>query len=308
MYEELLKFAYFSRLSYFDYKITPEELMVIDADTRHNKLIFIDCKDTQVWIFVDEDKEEMVIAFRGSDSLGDLLTNLCIIPSKFMKVGGWVHSGYLASYQAVRNQLFYYITKHIRKGGKKLSICGHSLGGVCASLCALEMSILTNLDVRCYSFGAPPGGDPQFCSQLAIHVPQYYRIVHNQDFAPTLPMFFYKHCDETIHRCVQLDTCVRVTMQPPVMLQDIDVRNSKYSAHACTQSYGNMIYQETRRFKNMRSVAFDYIRYHSIESYIAGLKKKIYNRPTETPKLKPPRTTIQNHSKTLIKSVLVRLL
>lgn len=255
VYDAFLRYALFSRIAYFDFDISNEELAVIGTSTSHEheplykKVAFIDRKDTQVWIFKDQDRggEELVIAFRGSDSLGDLLSNFCIFPSKFLQMNGFVHSGYLASYKAVRNAILYHVMQHVKQGGTRVNVCGHSLGGVCASLCALEMSLLTTLDVRCYTFGAPPGGDPQFCVHMLNHVPHYYRIIHNQDFAPTLPMVFYKHCDETCQP-TKTSSCPKCVILP-------------HTDPACIGNH------------SFKTQSLEYIRHHSIESYIGNLKK-----------------------------------
>lgn len=240
--EDLLRYALYSRLSYFDYDVTTDDLCVVASQGPQviQKIAFIDKEDTQLWIFLDPNLQELVVAFRGSDSMGDVLTNFSIAPEAFLIQGnGHVHGGHMKCYKTVRNDVLFHVMEFIKHGGKRVSVCGHSLGGACAFICALELAILTNLDIGCYSYGALAFADRAFCESLKTRVKRSYRVVHAHDFAPIVPMFFYRHYDDA-------QTCINLTMPashtPPHHL-------------------------------DLHSKALHYIRHHSIESYIAGIRR-----------------------------------
>jgi hypothetical protein len=266
--ETLLRYALFSRLAYFDFDVTTDDLCVVGQYGCIHQVKFIDKADTQLWIFEDRVRDELVIAFRGSDSMGDILTNFCIIPDSFLFPDhGTCHGGHMKCYKTVRNDIMTHVQHYIKQGGKKVVVCGHSLGGTCATICALDIALSSTLDVSCYSYGALAFADRTFCNSLKYHVPESYRIIHDRDFAPFIPMLFYKHYDDT-QTCISISTS---SFTPNDELHHHDVASPLQSLH---------------------SKAMHYIRHHSIESYIAGLRKlskaNLLHHVTPTP---------QSHSK-----------
>lgn len=242
MQDELLRYALFSRLAYFDYDITKDDLCMMKHHNGEASCIeqktFIDKGDTQVWIFRDE--EELIVSFRGSDSMGDLLTNFCIVPRPFPIQGhGNIHGGHKRCYMSVRNDVLRHVMDFIKTmgdRGKTITVCGHSLGGACAAICALEMALLTQKELQCFSYGTMAFGDDRFCQALRKHVPKFHRVVHSEDFAPFIPMLLYKHHDV-----------------PSRILRLPNANN--------------------RSYKTPHSRILNHIRHHSIESYIAGIRR-----------------------------------
>lgn len=262
--ELLLRYALFSRMAYLDYDITPEELSVL----KHvSKISFVDKKEAQVWIFLDTLENELVISFRGSDSLGDILANFCIVPTKFMddkKALGHVHLGHQTCYKIVRESILKTIQD---QKPAKVTVCGHSLGGACATLCALDIAKVfrnASLQIQCYSYGAPAVGDRNFWKEILHLVPNTYRIVHSEDFAPFVPMIFFRNYTDQQELFIRLPTCDQELLR---------------EGEACSLAPG---INEKHGFKHiialkteMHSKAKNYIRHHSIESYIGSLKRKL---------------------------------
>ena len=243
--DTLLRYALYSRLAYFDFDVTTDDLCVVGHHGCIDKIRFIDKADTQLWIFEDSSRDEMVIAFRGSDSMGDILTNFCIIPEQFLFPNhGTCHGGHMKCYKTVRNDIMIQVQKYIKRGGKKVTVCGHSLGGACAAICALDLALASSLNVSCFSYGALAFADRKFCDSLKHHVPNSFRVVHSDDFAPFIPMLFYRHYDDS-QTCISIST----TFSHP---HNVDTPSPLQTLHS------KMMY---------------YIRHHSIESYIAGLRK-----------------------------------
>jgi hypothetical protein len=248
----LLRYALYSRLAYFDFDVTTDDLCVVGQHGCITKVKFIDKADTQLWIFVDNARDELVIAFRGSDSMGDILTNFCIIPDSFLVPNhGTCHGGHMKCYKTVRNEIMMHVRDFVKSGGKKVTVCGHSLGGACASICALDIALSSPLQVSCYSYGALAFADRKFCESLRHYVPQSYRIVHANDFAPFIPMLFYRHYDDS-------QTCISI---------------STAHTHPYIINTDTPLSSMPSPFQTLHSKAMHYIRHHSIESYIAGLRR-----------------------------------
>lgn len=81
---------------------------------------------------------------------------------------------------------------------------GHSLGGVLASLCFLDL-IINKPSTQCvlYSFGSPRVGNIPFAEKIT-NTQNAYRVVNTEDIIPTLPLpviknnIFYEHYGNTI--------------------------------------------------------------------------------------------------------------
>lgn len=224
-------------MAYFDYDVTVDDLCVLGKRGCIKQVAFIDKGMSQVWLFEDTENNELIVSFRGSDSMWDVLTNFCILPEPFMVrgEGGLVHKGHLKCYKTVRNDILGHVMEFVKKNGERVSVCGHSLGGACATICALELALLTNLHVTCYSYGAMAFADRQFNQSTQRTVKDSWRVVHEGDFAPGIPMFFYKHHNDAL-----------------------------YLKHHV---------QRSNTFRSPVHRMYSYIRYHSIESYIGGLRR-----------------------------------
>lgn len=235
---DVLRYALFSRLAYIDYEITQDDMNVLQNHDVE-AIAFID-RQTQAWLFTDAINRELVIAFRGSDSLGDLVANLAMWPVSLPTPNPpcFVHVGYLSYYRAIRRNIWEYVMDHVKNDGQLITICGHSLGGMCACLCALDMAMMLNIPVQCFAYGAPPGADQRFYDLLTKHTAEFKQIVHCYDFAPYMPS----------PRCFQF--------------------HKKHNSH-CS------ILKLHYPLSPMPSpgILKSYIRYHSIDSYIGAIRK-----------------------------------
>lgn len=236
--DDVLRYALFSRLAYIDFEITQRDMNTIP--TQAEALAFLDGQ-TQTWLFQDNDKRELVISFRGSDSLGDLVANIAIWPVAFMHHPCKVHAGYLDYYKAVRSAILEHVMKHIKRKGESITVCGHSLGGMCACLCALDVAMIVNVPVKCFTYGAPPGADRRFYELLSQRTAVYKQVVHCHDFAPHMPSL----------KCFQFHN------HHPASLLKLHHPVPVIKAHS-----------KTGPLKR-------YIRYHSIDSYIGVLRRTI---------------------------------
>ena len=111
------------------------------------------CVHTDCQVTVVDQPDKYVIAFRGSDSIQDWIINSRVQRVDFMN--GKVHKGFLEQYYSVRRDILQNM-----KQRKNLLICGHSLGGALACICAADL--VSSHNVTCICFGAPCVGDKAF--------------------------------------------------------------------------------------------------------------------------------------------------
>jgi triacylglycerol lipase len=141
-------------------------------------------------------KDEYTLAFRGTepDELTDVLADLNAIPRGAM-THGLVHSGFRGEIDKLWKQ----IERHWSgnggetKGhrGKKLYICGHSLGGAMATIAASRFEEAVPVE-QLTTFGSPRVGTRNFVKNI---VTPHRRYVNNNDIVTKVPLFImgYKH-------------------------------------------------------------------------------------------------------------------
>lgn len=156
-------------------------------------------------------KKEVIVLFRGTQSLRDWLINFCLFPQK--QTHGdrrvRVHFGYNhlltqkaqlgdsadSIYQAISDRL-----SPLIESGKRVTLTGHSSGGAMAVLAAqrLEQDFKGSVK-RVVTFGQPSTGYRSFYKQYLLHR-RTYRICCGLDivtFLPPLPGLF-KHVGRTL--------------------------------------------------------------------------------------------------------------
>ncbi|AIF52973.1 lipase family protein [Pelosinus sp. UFO1] len=146
----------------------------------------------EVFGFIAESRDEIVIAFRGTDSFRDNESDqdLYQVPYPFVRNMGKTHRGFTCIYQSTRDEL---IRKLIKLSiTKRLLIAGYSLGGPLAVLAALDIAVNTGFkNPIVYTYGSPRTGDPDFASQFNQVVKNSIRIFNVHDVIPTLPAQAY---------------------------------------------------------------------------------------------------------------------
>lgn len=198
--EELLKYALYSRLSYYD-SITEDDTKILPGCVK--PITCINNPMAQGWIFrenheIEDDNicsingkasESLVIAFRGMDSIIDALYGICFVPNKFFIEDDphcRVHIGYQKCYKAIRKDVFDIISKY--DNIDKLIFTGHSMGGNISALCAYESSIqFKDKDIRHASYGSPPIGNNYFINKFQKRIQRSNRVTNDGDIIPKIP-------------------------------------------------------------------------------------------------------------------------
>jgi triacylglycerol lipase len=143
--------------------------------------------------FILESENRLIVAFRGTSSPMDWVSDVMARQKKFVCVpdAGWTHRGISAVYESARDVVLSALSG--LPEGKPLYITGHSLGGALAVLCAIDVAAHSRFaHPRVYTFGAPRVGDPAFAKAFASKIACSHRVCNVYDAVPHLPPFLCK--------------------------------------------------------------------------------------------------------------------
>lgn len=162
----------------------------------------IEDKATDTECFIRKNGNTVLIIFRGTDSVKNWKNNFLFckktIPYGNKNTKIRVHSGFLNSYQSVREQ----IRNKIPQGICKILITGHSLGAALGLLCAVDMQYnFKNADIEVFAFGCPAVGNKAFVRSYNKRVFKTLRVTNGNDIVTKLPpkIFGYRHAGINIH-------------------------------------------------------------------------------------------------------------
>jgi triacylglycerol lipase len=172
--------------------------------------------------FAASSNEIAILAFRGTASVQDWMTDLHATPVRFSWIFqggaevGDVHAGFghalsdgwhkvVAAVRTVAPQPAAMDIDSI-DARRTLWITGHSLGGALAALAGAAFSLLPGNVIRpvsgIYTFGQPRIGLHNFCDNYGrLLTPQTFRLVNNKDLVPRVPFRGWDYSDvgEMIH-------------------------------------------------------------------------------------------------------------
>lgn len=152
--------------------------------------------DTQAYIARDDTRKEILIAFRGTTSNQDALTDFSIPLVPFFSPGvkapidAFVHLGFLTSWNAIAGgAIATFKNELIAHPGYNIVSIGHSLGGALASVAGIALQQnFPDSHVRLFTYGQPRVGNKQFANFVNDNVGtgNLYRSVHTDDGVPTV--------------------------------------------------------------------------------------------------------------------------
>lgn len=145
-------------------------------------------RNRELFGFILESEDEVVVAFRGTSSTSDWLSDAIAsqVSYPYCKNAGQTHRGFTQIYKSARHGIMSVLKNMSRE--KRLVLTGHSLGGALATLCAMDVA--ENVPFRSYAlytFGSPRVGDPSFARALADGVANSHRVSNLFDAVPYLP-------------------------------------------------------------------------------------------------------------------------
>jgi hypothetical protein len=156
--------------------------------------VFIDRQSTQA--FAANADCDAIIAFRGTESFGDIVTDLKIIRRRTRD--GSVHSGFWDGYDAIHSAVADFATNAARRGGQ-IWLTGHSLGGALAVVAAYRLAEEKNLPLGgVVTFGQPMVVRPSLAQVLypLLH-DRYLCFVNGRDVFPKL-VWPYVHFGQAV--------------------------------------------------------------------------------------------------------------
>ena len=188
--------------------------------SNYNSLSIYDCGDYCIgdtqFIHTIDKKGRLLISFRGTKSLSDLITDIRVFKDKCLDVCyspyylknfhegkdlPYVHQGFYEMFNLMKLELFHIVRRYLQEEREyyKILITGHSLGGslsiiAAASLYAQFHHLIQTgkLTIENVTFGSPKVGNGEFgriynlwLGDLCRH---YY---HNCDPIPCVPLFFF---------------------------------------------------------------------------------------------------------------------
>lgn len=166
---------------------------------------FINCKDTGVQYFIEQENDKLTVIFRGTDSAKDLFWDSAICQRALHSRRGKpkkskVHRGFLTAYEAsgVSETIGFFITPLI----KNIVVTGHSYGAALAVLCAADLqSRFPELRYKVIVFGCPRVGNHAFCSAYNRRLPRTLRVENGNDAVTKVPFpeLGYRHVGNVTH-------------------------------------------------------------------------------------------------------------
>ena len=157
-------------------------------------------KDIDTQCFVMADDKNIIVVFRGSDSLEDWFANFQAVREPGPLKGTLAHEGFQdALYPAVIS-LTNLIDKFQTSETKKIWFTGHSLGGAQCSLYAAMLKENGYPVYGIYTFGSPRPGNDEFAKELDASVAgPHYRVVNDGDIVPHVPPEpFFSHTGKRV--------------------------------------------------------------------------------------------------------------
>lgn len=100
------------------------------------------------------------MAIAGTSSIKHVLQDLRFFKVSHPSGKGFVHSGFWAMYQGLKDQLLPAVEKAITDHSPtEVVLTGHSMGGSIAYLLCMDLLLSTDLNLKIAVFGAPRTGD-----------------------------------------------------------------------------------------------------------------------------------------------------
>ncbi|KAF8152095.1 Alpha/Beta hydrolase protein [Mycena galopus ATCC 62051] len=167
--------------------------------------------DTHGYVARDDTRKEIVVAFRGTvtpmnfitDGLGMLVDWDSTKSGVVAPAGTKVHLGFQNAWSTVATHTITTVTAELAAHpGYAIVVTGHSLGGALASLAGITLQmIFPTAQVRYYTYGQPRTGNEGFATWVntVIKPERLFRVVHTFDGVPTMaPMMlgFVHHSTE----------------------------------------------------------------------------------------------------------------
>lgn len=152
--------------------------------------------------FVAQSATAILVAFRGTEptKIADVGSDARALPISWEGLAR-VHGGFFRAFFAAWKKDFSgccIFPDLLRdRGGRRIWITGHSLGGALAQICATQTELRDGVPVHAvYTYGQPRVGDEQFARVMNEKLGhKIFRLVNDRDIVPRVPLYSmgYRH-------------------------------------------------------------------------------------------------------------------
>lgn len=144
--------------------------------------------DLEGYVAVDQVRQEIVVAFRGSSDLRNWIADFLFIQTPYSYCDDcWVHDGFKESWDEISSYAFDYVEAAFAAyPDYTLVLTGHSLGAAVATIAAVELR-LAGYACDIYTVGSPRVGNLAFAQFVTAQAGAEYRATHFDDPVPRLP-------------------------------------------------------------------------------------------------------------------------
>ena len=156
-------------------------------------------------LVMDTQRRACDIVFCGTADVRDIVMNMrvwkTVLPLTQHYGDAYVHSGFLRQLTAdgAMDRIVELLNDATAQDWR-FTVCGHSLGGALALLCAVLLTsrLYTVRKLEVVTYGAPRVGNVEFALLLdSLHI-QCTQIMHRQDPVPHVPKYGYAHAGNLV--------------------------------------------------------------------------------------------------------------
>ncbi|CAF1207690.1 unnamed protein product [Didymodactylos carnosus] len=148
--------------------------------------------DTLVYLGINTNHRELVIVWRGTAGELNLLLDLEFWKTTKPLDGipkAYTATGFYDMYHVAQDRVWNALLTNIAKYKDfEIKIIGHSLGGAISSINAVDFGYNGKLNLSSYTFGSPRSGDKGFTLAYHDYCQQHWRMTHDEDPVPHLPL------------------------------------------------------------------------------------------------------------------------
>ncbi|KAJ6648388.1 Lipase [Pseudolycoriella hygida] len=192
-----------------DLSCTPCQEFV--KDVVYHTIIMNNDTDCTTLITVSSTRKEIVVAFRGTMNIWNILLDLDTMATTYPNLpsGVKLHAGFHTAAMSLYNNVVKTVDSlRGQYSGYKIVIVGHSLGGAMARVTQFYFLALNQFPgaiYECYTFGEPRSGNRAYADYMNSQHITTARVVHKADIVPHVPPTsllttkalgdYYVHCE-----------------------------------------------------------------------------------------------------------------
>ncbi len=184
-FAKALRFAHFSELAYYEPEYVEAQLKYWGLGEKAFHWIEDKTWDTQAFVAIFPDY--VVLCFRGTSNLKDLVQDLKFVRTPSEDFEGEIHNGFNEAFQYVKKDILEIMLANGKD--RRVYVMGHSLGGALAQLFAYKLAEEGFLSVNgIYLYGSPLVGDAVFANAFNhFWADRTYLHINNKDLIARIP-------------------------------------------------------------------------------------------------------------------------